>query len=316
MLIVGGGPAGAAAAIYTARKGFRTGIAAERFGGQVLDTLGIENFISVPLHRRAQARAPARGARARERHRRDEPGRGRAADPGEAARRVARGRAQERRDAVGARGGAGDRRALAQPRGAGRVRVPQPRRRLLPALRRAAVQGQARGGDRRRQLGRRGGDRPRQHRRPRDADRVRRQPARRPGAAGQAAQPEQRRHPPVGADHRDHRRRRAGRRPGLQEPRLGRRSTGSSSTACSCRSGWCPTPSGSRIRGWRCRATARSRSTHKAATNLPGVFAAGDCTTVPYKQIVIAMGEGSKAALSAFDYIIRNAPAEDIAEAA
>src|SRR5579871_348531 len=48
VLIVGGGPAGAAAGIYTARKGFRTGIAAERFGGQVLDTMGIENFISVP----------------------------------------------------------------------------------------------------------------------------------------------------------------------------------------------------------------------------------------------------------------------------
>ncbi len=48
VLIVGGGPAGAAAAIYAARKGIRTGIAAERFGGQVLDTLGIENFISVP----------------------------------------------------------------------------------------------------------------------------------------------------------------------------------------------------------------------------------------------------------------------------
>jgi alkyl hydroperoxide reductase subunit F len=47
MLIVGGGPAGAAAAIYAARKGIRTGVAAERFGGQVLDTLGIENFISV-----------------------------------------------------------------------------------------------------------------------------------------------------------------------------------------------------------------------------------------------------------------------------
>jgi alkyl hydroperoxide reductase subunit F len=47
VLIVGGGPAGAAAAIYTARKGVRTGIVAERFGGQVMDTLGIENFISV-----------------------------------------------------------------------------------------------------------------------------------------------------------------------------------------------------------------------------------------------------------------------------
>ena len=48
VLIVGGGPAGAAAAIYAARKGIRTGVAAERFGGQVLDTLAIENFISVP----------------------------------------------------------------------------------------------------------------------------------------------------------------------------------------------------------------------------------------------------------------------------
>jgi alkyl hydroperoxide reductase subunit F len=48
MLIVGGGPAGASAAIYAARKGIRTGIAAERFGGQVQDTMAIENFISVP----------------------------------------------------------------------------------------------------------------------------------------------------------------------------------------------------------------------------------------------------------------------------
>ncbi len=48
VLIVGGGPAGAAAAVYAARKGVRTGVAAERFGGQVLDTLGIENLISVP----------------------------------------------------------------------------------------------------------------------------------------------------------------------------------------------------------------------------------------------------------------------------
>jgi alkyl hydroperoxide reductase subunit F len=47
VLVVGGGPGGAAAAIYAARKGIRTGIVAERFGGQVLDTLGIENFISV-----------------------------------------------------------------------------------------------------------------------------------------------------------------------------------------------------------------------------------------------------------------------------
>ncbi|MBN8481637.1 MAG: alkyl hydroperoxide reductase subunit F [Xanthomonadales bacterium] len=47
----------------------------------------------------------------------------------------------------------------------------------------------------------------------------------------------------------------------------------------------------------------------RGETSLPGVFAAGDCTTVPYKQIVIAMGEGSKAALSAFDHLIRSSVA-------
>ena len=54
----------------------------------------------------------------------------------------------------------------------------------------------------------------------------------------------------------------------------------------------------------------------KGQTNIPGVFAAGDVTTVPYKQIVIAMGEGSKAALAAFDHLIRtSAPAEAAAAA-
>ncbi|MBY3754218.1 alkyl hydroperoxide reductase subunit F [Azospirillum formosense] len=53
----------------------------------------------------------------------------------------------------------------------------------------------------------------------------------------------------------------------------------------------------------------------RGQTSVPGVFAAGDATTVPYKQIVIAMGEGSKAALSAFDYLIRMAPVEAVAAA-
>ena len=44
----------------------------------------------------------------------------------------------------------------------------------------------------------------------------------------------------------------------------------------------------------------------RGATNVPGVFAAGDCTTSPYKQIIISMGSGATAALSAFDYLIRN----------
>jgi alkyl hydroperoxide reductase subunit F len=48
VLVIGGGPAGVSAAIYAARKGIRTGIVAERIGGQVLDTMAVENFISVP----------------------------------------------------------------------------------------------------------------------------------------------------------------------------------------------------------------------------------------------------------------------------
>jgi alkyl hydroperoxide reductase subunit F len=54
----------------------------------------------------------------------------------------------------------------------------------------------------------------------------------------------------------------------------------------------------------------------RGQTSLPGVFAAGDATTVPYKQIVIAMGEGSKAALSAFDYLIRTSAPESEANVA
>ena len=56
-------------------------------------------------------------------------------------------------------------------------------------------------------------------------------------------------------------------------------------------------------------AILRARQIWGGATSLPGVFAAGDATTTPYKQIVIAMGEGSKSALSAFDYLIRQEPA-------
>ena len=51
----------------------------------------------------------------------------------------------------------------------------------------------------------------------------------------------------------------------------------------------------------------------KGETSIPGVFAAGDCTTVPYKQIIIAMGEGAKASLGAFDYLIRSSVVEPVA---
>jgi alkyl hydroperoxide reductase subunit F len=51
----------------------------------------------------------------------------------------------------------------------------------------------------------------------------------------------------------------------------------------------------------------------RGRTSVPGVFAAGDCTTVPFKQIVIAMGAGSTAALSAFDHLIRTSAPEETA---
>ena len=49
---------------------------------------------------------------------------------------------------------------------------------------------------------------------------------------------------------------------------------------------------------------------HRGETSQAGIFAAGDATTTPYKQIVVAAGDGSKASLSAFDYLIRLDPAE------
>jgi alkyl hydroperoxide reductase subunit F len=54
----------------------------------------------------------------------------------------------------------------------------------------------------------------------------------------------------------------------------------------------------------------------RGQTNLPGVFAAGDATTEPYKQIVVAMGAGSTAALSAFDFLIRHSAPVAQAQAA
>jgi NADH-dependent peroxiredoxin subunit F len=54
----------------------------------------------------------------------------------------------------------------------------------------------------------------------------------------------------------------------------------------------------------------------KDQTSLSGVFAAGDVTTTPYKQIIIAMGEGAKASLSAFDHLIRSSAPQDKAAAA
>ena len=112
----------------------------------------------------------------------------------------------------GAHGRAGDRRPLAAHERAGRDRLPQPGRGVLPALRRPAVRRQAHRGDRRRQLRRRSGDRSRRHRRARHAHRVRHAAARRRRPATQAAQPAQRRRRRRRPHDRGARRRRAGHR--------------------------------------------------------------------------------------------------------
>ncbi len=185
VLIVGGGPAGAAAAIYAARKGIRTGIAVERFGGQVMDTMAIENFVSVP-----ETEGPKLAA-AMERHVRDYdvdimplqraeqliP----ADKDGLVEVKLASGASLKSKTVILATG------ALATDERARRTGLPQQGRRLLPALRRPALQRQTRGGDRWRQFGRGSGDRSRRHRRPRHSDRVRRRAARRRSAAAQAA---------------------------------------------------------------------------------------------------------------------------------
>ena len=54
----------------------------------------------------------------------------------------------------------------------------------------------------------------------------------------------------------------------------------------------------------------------RAIIPIPGIYAAGNCTTVPHKQIVVTMGEGAKAGLGAFDFLIRNEPVEEVAQAA
>ena len=166
MLVVGGGPAGAAAAIYAARKGIRTGVVAERFGGQVLDTMAIENFISVPY-----TEGPKLAA-ALEQHVREydvDVMNLQRADEARAGRRA--GRPDHRRARRTARRCGRARSILSTGARWRHMGVPgedEYRNKgvdLLPALRRPAVQGQARRGDRRRQLRRRGGDRPGRHRR-------------------------------------------------------------------------------------------------------------------------------------------------------
>jgi hypothetical protein len=155
VLIVGGGPAGAAAAIYAARKGIRTGVVAERFGGQVNDTMEIANYPGVP-----ETNGPAYAAQLEAHVRNYEVDIMNTQRVAEAGARGGNGwphhgEARQRRHAAKPHRHPRHRRALAQRQRAGRAGIQDQGRGVLPALRRPAVQGQGRGGHRRRQLRRR-----------------------------------------------------------------------------------------------------------------------------------------------------------------
>jgi NADH-dependent peroxiredoxin subunit F len=315
VLIVGGGPAGAAAAIYTARKGFRTGIAAERFGGQVLDTMGIENFISVPY-----TEGPKLAA-ALEAHVAEYdidvmnlaaaekliP----AASPGGMHEVVLKNGASLKARAVilstGARW-----RNLGVPgefeyRNRGVAYCPHCDGPLFKGKRVAVIGGGNSGVEAAIDLA---------------------------NIVGHVTL--------IEFDHQL-------RADKVLQDKL--RSMKNVNIIVSAQTTEV-TGDGERVNGlvWKDRNSgAESRVDlegvfvqiglvpntdwlkdsgvelsrfgeividERAATSLPGGIDAGDAPTVPYKQIVIAMGEGSKAALSAFDYIIRNAPAEEVAQAA
>ena len=307
VLIVGGGPAGAAAAVYAARKGIRTGIVAERFGGQTLDTLGIENFISVQGDRGPEVRRRARGARARLRRRHHEQPARRGAGSGAAARRLRRRcgwpTAPSSRAARScwppARAGAMSNVPGEQEyKNKGVAYCPHCDGPLFKGKRVAVIGGGNSGVEAAIDLA---------------------------GIvehvtliefADTAARPTRccvdklRSLPNVDgahqrADHRDRRRRPEGQRPALQGPHAAARS----STRRARRRVRADRPGAQHRMAQghdRAEQARRDRGRREAARPAcPACSPPATSTTVPYKQIIIASGEGSKAALSAFDHLIR-----------
>jgi alkyl hydroperoxide reductase subunit F len=315
VLIVGGGPAGAAAGIYTARKGFRTGIAAERFGGQVQDTMGIENFISVTytegpkLARELEAHVAENGIEVMNLAGAEKlvP----AKQPGDWHEVVLKnGAALKARAVILATGARW--RNLGVPgefeyRNRGVAYCPHCDGPLFKGKRVAVIGGGNSGIEAAIDLANIVGhvtvlefdDKLR-------ADQVLQDKLRSLGnvdihVSAQTTEI-------VGDGERVN---------GLVYKDRG---TGEEHhvelEGVFVQIGLVPNTEWLKDSGVELTKYGEIAIDGHCATNLPGVFAAGDVTTVPFKQIVIAMGEGSKAALSAFDYIIRNAPADEIAEAA
>ncbi len=315
VLIVGGGPAGAAAGIYAARKGFATGIAAERFGGQVLDTMGIENFISVPYTEGPKL------ARQLEEHVREN-----GIDVmnlAEAERLIPADRIGGYHSVVLKNGATLSARTVVLATGArwrnlgvpgefeyrnrGVAYCPHCDGPLFKGKRVAVIGGGNSGVEAAIDLANIVG-----HVTLIEFDAQLR--------ADQVLQDKLRSMPNVDIRISAQTTEIVGDGERVSGLVYKNRASGQEHTVelegVFVQIGLTPNTEWLKDCGLALSKHGEIEIDHKAATNLPGVFAAGDCTTVPYKQIVIAMGEGSKAALSAFDYIIRNAPAEDVAEAA
>ncbi len=315
VLIVGGGPAGAAAAIYTARKGFRTGIAAARFGGQVLDTLGIENFISVKytegpkLVRELETHVVENGVDVM--------------NLAEAAQLIPAKRPGGLHEVVLENGAALSARAVILATGArwrnlgvpgefeyrnrGVAYCPHCDGPLFKGKRVAVIGGGNSGVEAAIDLANIVG-----HVTLIEFDAGLR--------ADQVLQDKLRSLPNVDIRLSAQTTEILGdgeRVSGLvYKNRVSGQEHNVELEGVFVQIGLVPNTEWLKDSGLELSRYGEIEIDAKTATNLPGVFAAGDVTTVPYKQIVIAMGEGSKAALTAFDYLIRNAPADDIAEAA
>jgi alkyl hydroperoxide reductase subunit F len=315
VLVVGGGPAGAAAAIYTARKGFSTGIAAERFGGQVLDTMGIENFISVPYTEGPKLAAQLEAhvgeydidvmnlAAAEKLVPASEPG-------GYHQVVLKNGAVLKTRALVLATGARW--RNLGVPgefeyRNRGVAYCPHCDGPLFKGKRVAVIGGGNSGVEAAIDLAnivghvtliefdtRLRADEVLQ-------DRLRMLPNVDIHLNAQTSEITGNGERVDGLIYKD--------RASGEEHRV-------ELEGVFVQIGLVPNTEWLKDSGIALSKFGEIEIDHKAATNLPGIFAAGDVTTVPYKQIVIAMGEGSKAALSAFDYLIRTGVPEEIVQAA
>lgn len=315
VLVVGGGPAGAATAIYTARKGFRTGVAAERFGGQLHDTLGIENLPGTPYTEGPKLAGELKRhvgdydidlmdlAQAVKLVPASEKGGLHTVELGNGASLKARSLIL----ATGARwrnmGVPGE----AEYRNKGVAYCPHCDGPLFKGKRIAVIGGGNSGVEAAIDLAKTVG-----HVTLIEFDTKLR--------ADEVLQAKLRSLPNVEIVTNGQTTEITGANGKVNGLRVKDRASGDERTieleGVFVQIGLVPNTEWLEDSGLTLTKHGEIATDEEGRTSLPGVFAAGDVTDVPYKQIVVAMGEGSKAGLSAFDYLIRNEPAQEVAQAA